>query len=689
MTRCKPLCVALAAAMAAGLSITLATHVNASPVERARVFDTSELDGHTNACKNLDTFVNSKWIAANPIPDDQSSWGAFDELVEKNLRTQRQIVEDAAGGADGAVTGSITQKVGWLYAAGMDEAALEKAGITPVKPVLDDIAGIKTSADVARFVLGGFELGQQRVFNFASGADVEDGTRQIAYATQGGLSLPGPVYYVNARYADIRAGFTAYVAQSLELAGVSGDEARRQAADVMALETRLANASLSAAELRKPENVYHVVSISAAMAVTPHFDWNAFFVTQHIQADTFSLSQPTFFAEFDRLLAGAPVQQWQAYLRFHAIDDASPYLGAAFADNRFAFYGKVLSGQPAQPARWKRVLGVVNETMGQALGQLYVAREFSPAAKQRAEALTSHVLAALRQRLEHADWMTPETRRKAVEKWGQLVAKVGYPDHWRSWDGLAIRRGDFYADVMAAMRFNYAYDIGHIGKPTDRSEWDMPPQRVNAYYSRSTNTVNLPAAILQPPFFYADGDDAINYGGAGALIGHEATHGFDDRGRQYDGAGKRDNWWTPEDEAEFKRRANMLVDQFNGYAPIKDKPELHVNGELTLGENIADLGGLNIAYEALEDALAQNPTEAREKIDGYTPEKRFFISSARVWRNSTRPKNAEMLLNADKHAPTSLRAIGAPSNSPAFAAAFKCGPADPMVRTEAQRVLIW
>ncbi|HEY4090682.1 MAG TPA: M13 family metallopeptidase [Luteibacter sp.] len=689
MTRFHPLKATAFIVLAVVLFSVREAPVKAAPPGGGSVFDVRELDEHSNACENLDTFVNRKWIAANPIPDDHTSWGAFDQLMERNLGIQHDIVEDAALHADQAARGSVAQKIGWLYRAGMDESALEKAGADPVKPALRAIARLDTSEEIAGYILKGFVAGEQHVFNFGSGADLEDGTKQIGFATQGGLSLPTPAYYVDARYADIRAAFTDYVSRSLELSGIPQADAAREAADVIALETQIASASLSAAELRNPANVYHVVSIDEASRVTPHFNWKAFFAGQHLAVDTFSLSQPKFFAEFDRLLASAPPRQWQAYLRFHTIDDASPYLSNAFAANRFAFYGKALSGQPAESARWKRVLGVVNESMGQALGQLYVAREFSPAAKQRAEALTVHVLAALKQRIENADWMTAETRRKAIEKWSLMVAKVGYPDHWRPWDGLVIQPGDYYGSVMAATRFNYEYDIGHIGRPTDRSEWDMPPQRVNAYYSRSTNTVNLPAAILQPPFFYEGGDDAINYGGAGALIGHEATHGFDDRGRQYDGNGKRADWWTAEDETEFKRRASILVDQFNSYAPIKEKPDLHVNGELTLGENIADLGGLNIAYDALENALASNPAEARKKIDGYTQEQRFFISSARIWRNNIRPKSAEVLLNADKHAPTSLRAIVAPSNSAAFAAAFKCGKTAPMVRPAEKQVKIW
>lgn len=674
----------------AGLAGTVGqAHAQASAsAKKERVFDVYELAANTSACQNLDAFVNSKWIAANPIPDDHTSWGAFDVLIEENLRAQRKIVTEASARADVAKAGSIEQKIGWLYQAGMDQDAIDKAGGSPIKPALMTIDALKSRAEIAEYIVVGFARGQQQVFSFGAGADGKDGTKQIGIASQAGLSLPVS-YYTDNDHADIRKAFVAYVENTFKLAGAAEESANAQASDVLTLETQLAKASLSPAELRLPGNSYNLISVDDAKKITPHFNWDRFFTEQGLNVDAFSLSQPRFFAEFERLLVEAPVSQWQAYLRFHVINGASPYLSAAYEENHFQFYGKVLSGQPSQGERWQRVLNVVNQSMEEALGQLYVAREFSPEAKKRAEALAHNILEALRHRIDMADWMTEATKLKALEKWKLLVVNVGYPDHWRNWDGLEIRRGAYYDDVMAAARFNHAYEIGRIGKPTDRGKWNMPPQRVNAYYSRSTNTVNLPAAILRPPFFYTDGDDAINYGGIGTLIGHEATHGFDDKGRLIDGNGRRDNWWAAQDEAQFKARADKLVAQFDSYSPIKEKPNLHVNGQLTLGENIADLGGLNVAYDALQTALQNNPKEARAKIDGYTQNQRFFLSYARVWRSSTREKSAELLLNGDRHAPTSLRAIGAPSNSPAFAAAFQCKPNDPMVRPGEHRVKIW
>jgi putative endopeptidase len=679
-----------APAPAPAASAPAAAATTASAAKPVNIFDVSELDNSINACQDFNGFVNAKWIAANPIPNDRTRWGAFDQLAEKSLNTQHDIVDDASKNVAQAKPGSIEQKIGYLYQAGMDEDARNKLGYDPIKPKLDEIAALKKPADVAKFITDRFADGDQQVFQFGSGTDFKDAKNQIAFANQNGLGLPTRDYYTDPKQADLRDAYKAYIAKSLALTGVAEADAKKQADDVLAFETQLAKASLSPTEMRDLDNQYHFISVDAADKVTPHFNWQDFFKAQGLTIDKgFSLSQPKFFAEFDKLLASAPISQWQAYLRFHAIDDASPYLSTAFQDNRFDFYGKTLAGQPEQKPLWKRVLGAVNESMGEALGQLYVAKEFTPEAKEHAQELVANVREALKNRIEHLDWMSDETKQKAIDKWNKFLPKIGYPDHWRSWDGLDIKQGDYYGDVMAAAKFNYEYDIGHIGKPTDRTEWGMTPQTVNAYYDPGTNTINFPAAILQPPFFYANGDDAINYGGIGAVIGHESSHGFDDQGAQFDGDGNKADWWTAKDKAQFKDRTGKLVDQFNGYAPLKDKPDLHVNGQLTLGENIADLGGLNVAYDALQEALKKNPTEAQEKIDGYTQDQRYFLSWARVWRNNIREKQAELYLNIDPHSPASLRAIGAPSNMPAFAEAFQCKSGDAMVRDGDKQVKIW
>ncbi len=678
------------AATAPTTSQTTAAPAAAATTAVATIFDVSELDPNIKACADFNGFVNAKWVAANPIPADQSSWGAFNILNEKSLKSQHDIVDDAAKNADSAKAGSIEQKIGWLYHSGMDEATIEKNGFDPIKPKLDAIAALKTGTDVADFITKSYANGDAQVFQFGASGDFKHADTQIGFANEAGLGLPTKDYYTKPEYKEIRDAYVAYIAKSLELTGVAEADAKKQADDVLKFETALAAASLSPVEERDIKNEYHFVTVKEADKVTPHFSWDKFFDAQGVKIDKgFSLSQPKFFAQFDKMLASTPVDQWQAYLRFHAIDDASPYLSKNFQDNKFAFFGTTLAGQPQQRPQWKRVLGAVNASMGEALGQLYVAKEFTPEAKQRAEELVTNVRNALKARIENLDWMSADTKAKAIDKWNKFLPKIGYPDKWRDWSGLDIKPDNYYANIQAANKFNYDYDIAKIGKPTDRKEWGMTPQTVNAYYNPSDNTINFPAAILQPPFFDAKADDAINYGGIGAVIGHEASHGFDDQGSQFDGDGNQKDWWTKEDKTKFDGRTDKLVKQFDAYAPLKDKPDLHVNGKLTLGENIADLGGLNVAYDALQTALKANPTEASQKIDGYTEDQRFFLNWARVWRGSMREKTSIVRINTDPHAPMGLRAMGAPSNMPAFATAFECKAGDAMVRPAETQVKIW
>ena len=697
----KPIALAISVALAltacgksdapSASSTTPATASTTAAVTNGKsVFDVSELGAADLACQDFNQFVNAKWVEANPIPSDRARWGAFDQLAEDSLNTQHAIVENAAKGADQAAAGSIEQKIGYLYKSGMDEAAIEKAGFDPIKPKLASIDQLKNSQDVADYLDQSFAGGDMQLFYFGSGADFKHAETQIGYTFQSGLGLPTKDYYTEAKHADLRKAYLDYIAKTLELTGVPAAEAKQQADQVVAFETKLAAASLAPVELRTPENQYHFVSLAEADKITPHFSWEKFFKAQGVTIDKgFSLSQPKFFAEFDKLLAKAPISQWQAYLRFHTIDDASNALSKNFRDNRFAFYGKTLGGQPEQKPRWKQVLGTVNGSMGMALGELYVKQEFTPEAKQRAEELVNNVRNALKARIENLAWMSDETKAKAIAKWDTFLPKIGYPEKWRSWDGLKTTPDNYYANLQAASKFNYEYDIAKIGQPTDRKEWGMTPQTVNAYYNPTDNTINFPAAILQPPFFDAKADDAINYGGIGAVIGHEASHGFDDQGSQFDGAGNNVNWWSKADRDKFDARTAKLVQQFNDYTPIKDKPDAHVNGKLTLGENIADLGGLNVACDALQAALKQHPEEVGKKIDGYTEDQRFFLNWARVWRGSIREKQALLRLNTDPHAPAPLRAIGAPSNMPAFAQAFQCKPGDAMVRATDKQVDIW
>jgi len=670
--------------LAIAIGMGLFTSAAAAP---ASVFDVHELDSNISACNDFNGFVNAKWVAAHPIPNDRTRWGSFDVLREDSLNVQRKLVERAASQAATATAGSIEQKIGYLYGSGMDEAAIDKAGFDPIKPQLARIAALRHQADVVAYIRDSYARGEPVLFRFGGNADFKDSSQEIAYANQGGLGLPTVDYYSKADFAKIREAYVAHIARLLELTGTNAASAQAQAKAVLAFETRLAAVSLPPVQMRKPENRYHFVSIADADKVTPNFDWAAFFKAQNADvANGFSLSQPKFFAEMDKMLGDVPPAQWQAYFRYHAIADAAPYLSTPFQQEDFAFRAKTLNGQKEIQPRWKRVLGATNDAMGMALGELYVTDNFSPTSKQRAEELVNNLRAAYKTRIENLPWMSATTKQKALQKWATFVPKIGYPDKWRDWSGLTLTPGNYFANMQAAAKFDYDYRIAKIGKPVDRSEWGMTPQTVNAYYSPQKNEIVFPAAILQPPFFDATADDAINYGGIGAVIGHEMGHGYDDQGSKFDAAGNNANWWTDADRTAFEARTAKLGAQFDGYEALPGK---HVNGALTMGENIGDLGGLNAAYTALQMALAKNPAEATSKIDGYTQDQRFFLNWARVWRGNIRPEAQLTLLNTDPHAPARFRAIGAPSNMPEFAAAFQCKAGDAMVRDGERQVKIW
>ena len=670
--------------LAIAIGMGLCTSAAAAP---SSIFDVHELDGNISACSDFNGFVNAKWIAAHPIPDDRTRWGSFDVLREDSLNVQRKLVENAASHAAQEDAGSIKQKIGYLYGAGMDEAAIDKAGFDPIKPQLARIAALRDKNDVVAYIRERYARGEPVLFRFGGNADFKDSNTEIAYANQGGLGLPTVNYYSKPDFAKIREAYLAHIAKLLELTGVSAASAQTQAKAVLAFETRLAAASLEPVQMRVPENRYHFVSIAEADKVTPNFDWAAFFKAQDADVSKgFSLSQPKFFAEMDKMLGDVPIAQWQTYLRFHAIADAAPFLSQPFQQEDFAFNARTLNGQKEIQPRWKRVLATTNEGMGMALGELYVTDNFSPVSKQRAEELVNNLRAAYKTRIENLPWMSATTKQKALQKWATFVPKIGYPDKWRDWSGLTLVPGNYFASVQAADKFNYDYRIAKIGKPVDRSEWGMTPQTVNAYYSAQKNEIVFPAAILQSPFFDATADDALNYGGIGAVIGHEMGHGYDDQGSKFDAAGNNVNWWTGADRTAFEARTAKLGAQFDAYEPLPGK---HVNGALTMGENIGDLGGLNAAYTALQMALAKNPNEAASKIDGYTQDQRFFMNWARVWRGSIRPEAQLTLLNTDPHAPAQYRAVGAPSNMPEFATAFQCKAGDAMVRDGERQVKIW
>ena len=645
-------------------------------------FQAADVDTTVSACTDLNAFANGKWLAANPVPSDRTSWGSFELLGERSLEIQHALVEGLAARTDGGGTAKL---IGDVWATGMDEVAINAAGLAPLQPLLDSIAKLDTPESIAEWLRANYAEGRAYVFGFGPSPDFKDSTVNIAYVGQAGLGLPDPTYYSDAKHADVREAYVAHVAKVLELAGADAATAAAQAKAVMAFETRLAGVSMTAEELsRDVSKYYNPVTLEQADALTPNFSWTTFFESQGIAKPAmFSLAQPDFHAEVSKMLADVTAADWQAYLRYQSIDNASPFLADAFAQENFNFYSKTLRGQQEMQPRWKRVLSTVNGQLGEALGQEYVQVAFTPEAKARMEQLVGNLGAALKARIEALAWMGDDTKAKALEKWAAFTPKIGYPDKWRDWSGLQTGRDGYLANLMAANAFNHRFQIAKIGQPVDRSEWQMSPQTVNAYYNPMGNEIVFPAAILQPPFFDANADDALNYGGIGAVIGHEMIHGYDDQGSRFDAKGNFANWWSDKDKEGFEARTGVLVEQFNAYEAIDG---LHVNGKLTLGENIADLGGLAVAYDALQRELENKRVG---QIDGYSPDQRFFLNWATVWRRNFTPGELKVRLNTDSHAPANFRANGAPSNLPVFAAAFGCKDGDAMVRPESERVSIW
>ena len=646
--------------------------------------NSADLDPAIAACTDLNGFVNSSWLKANPVPNDQTTWGSFEILRERSLEVQHALVQQAA--ASQAKAGSVEAKIGDIWKTGSDEAKIEAAGIAPLQPQLDKIAALNDTAAITQYLRDSQAQGQGVLFSLSANADYKDSANVIAYVGQGGLGLPEKGYYFDESQARIREAYVAYIAQALTLSGVDAAQARTQAQAVMEFETRLAKASLSRIELRDPAKRYNPVSAAEADKLTPNFSWTALFDTLKVPAaQKFSLAQPGFFGEVDKMLTEVPASTWQAYLRFHTVDDAAPYLSSAFEKANFDFYGTTLRGQKEMQPRWKRVLESVNTSIGEGLGQLYVDAVFPAESKEQMQHLVENLSVALKARLEKLEWMGEDTRKKALEKWASFTPKIGYPDKWRDWSGYETNADSYLGNMQAARAFNYRYMLNKIGKPVDKTEWGMTPQTVNAYYNATKNEIVFPAAILQAPFFDAKADPALNYGGIGAVIGHEMMHGYDDSGSQFAANGNFDNWWTDSDRKAFTGRTDQLVAQFDGYESL---PGVNVKGKLTLGENIGDLGGLTVAYDALQMALKENP-KANVAVDGHSQDQRFFMNWATVWRRNFTDGELRVRLNTDPHAPANFRANGAPSNMPAFAQAFECKPGDAMVRADDKRVVIW
>ena len=646
--------------------------------------DPANFDLTTPACTDFYQHANGGWIKNNPIPDAYSSWGVFNELAEGHNEVLRRLLDAAAAGK--AKPGSNERKLGDFHAAAMNAEAVEQAGVDPLRDDFKRIDKLRNTKDLSHLLVALEADGRGPLFGFGVQADLKNTEMNIAYATQGGLGLPERDYYTrdDVASAKLRAQYLAHIERMLVLAGSKPAKAHADAAAIMQLETRLAKASMNRVNLRDPNNSYRIVDVAAANAQTPHFDWSKLFkAIGHPKLDRFSMAQPDFFAEMDKAMTDTPIGTWQAYLRWQLLHQTAPYLSSAFVNEDFAFNGTILNGTKELRPRWKLVIDQVNAALGEALGEQFVAEAFPPESKAQALALVQNLQAALKLRIERLEWMSDDTKKQALAKFTTFTPKIGYPDRWRDYSALQIRRDDYVGNIRAATTFEAKRRYAMIGKPVDRSEWGMLPQQVNAYYNPTRNEIAFPAAILQPPFFDPDADAALNYGAIGAVIGHELMHGYDDKGSQFDAKGNLHMWWTDDDRARFTARTDKLVAQFDEFVAIGD---VHVNGKLTLGENIADLGGLLVAYDAFQLATAN---QRLAPIDGLTPTQRFLHSWARAWRRLHTDENLKLRVNTDVHAPAKFRVLGPFSNLPLFHDAFGCKAGDPMVRATDKRVEIW
>lgn len=651
-----------------------------------RGFDVSRMDKSTPACTDFFQFANGNWLKATEIPAAFPSWGSFHILAENNRKTLYDLLEEAAKNTR-STKGSIEQKIGSFYATCMDESKREAEGIKPLLPELTRIEKIKNLNDLQMQVAHLHRMGVPTLFNFRSAPDFKNSTQVIGFATQGGLSLPNRDYYTKTdeKSKQLREEFVKHVARMFELLGDDPAKAAANAKTVMTIQTRLAENSRTPVEMRDPTKQYNKMGMAQLKELTPNFSWADYFKALGAPNTTeINVATPEFFQAVNKMLSEVPPEDWKTYLRWHLITAAAPSLSSKFETENFNFFSKTLSGTKEQLPRWRRCVAATDANLGEALGQVYVTRAFTPESKARMQTMVNNLIAAFRERLSKLDWMSNETRQQAIAKLEAFRPKIGYPEKWRDYSSLDVTRDSYVQNVLRARMFERARDLKKIGKPVDRTEWGMTPPTVNAYYSPLLNEIVFPAGILQAPFFSPNADDAINYGAIGAVIGHEITHGFDDQGSKFDAQGNLRNWWPPADLKKFEERATCVVNQFSSYEVEKG---LHMTGKLVSGESIADLGGLYVAYDAFKKSMEGKPRPP--EIDGFTPEQRFFLGWAQVWASKYTPEAARLQAQSDPHPLSRFRVNGPLSNMPAFAQAFQCKQGDPMVRSTNDRCQIW
>jgi len=655
------------------------------PAGDSHGFDIANMDRSAAACQNFFQYANGGWTKSNPVPAAYSRWGRFDELSEKNRDVVHQILEDAARNTS-AAKGSNEQKVSDYYAACMDEARVEADGLKPIQAEFDRISKIKDQQTLQAEVAHLHGIGVPVLFRFGSGQDFKDATQVIGQLSQGGLSLPDRDYYVNPdeKSKTIRAKYVAHVAKMFQLLGDDAAAAGNEANAVMSIETKLAESSMKREDLRVPEARYHKMKVADLKALAPDFGWDSYFKSVGVSLADLNVGMPDFVKAESNLLTATSIDDWKTYLRWHLVNARAAALPKAFVEEDFDFRGKTLTGAQELQPRWKRCVQSSDQALGEAIGPMYVRKQFPPEAKARAVTMVQNLISALHDDLETLSWMSETTRRQATVKLEAFMRKIGYPDKWRDYSSLKIDRQSYAGNIDRLSNFEVHRQWAKIARPVDRAEWNMTPPTVNAYYNPSMNEIVFPAGILQWPFFDPQADDAIHYGGIGVVIGHEMTHGFDDSGAKFDPQGNLKNWWTDDDLQKFKARAQCIIDQFDSY---EVQPGLHEKGKLVTGESIADLGGLAIAYAAFQKSMQGKPRPP--DIDGFSPEQRFFLGYAQIWAQNVRPEMERQLVVTDSHPLGRFRVNGPLSNMPLFAQAFQCKDGDAMVRPPDKRCQIW
>jgi len=647
-------------------------------------FDLSAIDKTVDPCVDFYQYSCGNWMKNNPIPADKSSWGRFNELAERNRYVLRGILEQAEAPGEHS---AIEQKVGDYYAACMDETAIEKRGTEPLTATMNQIAAVKGNQEVIQQVGVMQRNGITTLFTFGQMPDMHDSRQTIANLDQGGLTLPDRDYYIkgDAKSVETRQKYLEHVQKMFELVGDKPDVAAAEAKTVLAVETGLAKASMDRTARRDPKNRDHKMQVTEIAAAAPNFELTEYFAGGGAPKFTvLNVTNPDFFKAVNQQIGATSLDDWKIYLRWRALDTYAPTLSKAFVDEDFQFNGAYMSGQKEIEPRWKRCVRSTDQQLGMALGQLYVDKTFGPEGKERTLKMVEAVEVAMHQDIGQLTWMSDTTKQKAYEKLNAIVNNIGYPDKWRDYSTVVVKRDDYAGNVTRASTFEVQRERNKIGKPTDKKDWGMTPPTVNAYYRSNMNDINFPAGILQPPFYGKTMDDAVNYGAVGVVIGHELTHGFDDQGRKFDADGNFKNWWTAEDGKAFEERASCTAEEYSSFVAVKDdKGEVKLNGRLTLGENTADNGGLKLAYMALTNIIGNTPVKP---IDGYTPQQRFFISYGQIWCENVTDQQARNWAIIDSHSPGRWRANGAVQNSAAFEEAFGCKAGQPMVRENACRV---